>query len=455
MEPSDSSRYHLRHQLPTEMNGVGAPQALKRQKLNACTKFKKLQQKLQEQKHNLPIQLNNQFDALDQEMEDDSQNEPNSYYRPSLQKSRAVNKTKTANKVKPIILWNTTHDIAKRFISSLGVKCNQQKLRSPNAIQVFPNTKEDKQKILEGLKQDTSRQYHTYTETEDRQLMFVLKGLERMDTDAVLTLLKDEKVPANKVTFIKDHKDYPIYKVSFNKESTDVSKLNNEHRYIDSLKVSWEKVNAISRRPTQCKRCQAWGHAATNCGRLYRCMKCKETHGPEKCKRTKEDESPPYCVNCKQEGHLSSSWNCESFKRYQQKIQSRRQIQQPREFTSTPAPWAQRNPSGHRDPYDQSSPSGFGHFPPLKGQNSSGQNQFVQEQSHPRPVYSQHLQSRSHVIPTLEDSQHEFESIPGIQEAMAILSDLYANLRNCRDSLSQAQIVFRFLQPHSLAQSCP
>jgi hypothetical protein len=184
-------------------------------------------------------------------------------------------------------------------------------------------------------------------------------------------------------------------------------------------------------------------------------MKCKETHGPNECQRKKEDDTPPYCVNCQQEGHLSSSWECENFKRYQQKIQSRRRIQNPREFTSTPAPWAHRDPSGRSDPPDQFGPSGLDNFPPLQGIPSYSQNIIVNEQNRHRPVYfSQNSQSRYQAIPTLEDAHNEFNAIPGIQEAMSILSDLFANLRNCPDSHSQAQVVFKFLQPLSFRQSC-
>lgn len=457
MPSGSQTRYTLRHQQPknTVIDDY-EPQNRKRKKVgdrsNSLDRmnFQKAQQRFQQQQ--LPsatIKLNNKYAALDVEMNEEDQQESNSQFRPNLQSHQT---SKAGIKVKPIILWNTTHEITKRLISGLNLKCCQQKLRSPNAFQVFPESKEDKLKIIEELKKDSSRQYHTYTENADRQLMFVLKGFERMELENVLQLLKNENVPASKVTFIKDDKDFPIYKVSFDKGSTNVNKLNSEHRYVDSLKIIWEKLKMSTRHPTQCKRCQAWGHSAINCGRPYRCMKCKETHGPNECKRAKDDKTPPYCVNCQQEGHLSSSWECDNFKRYDKKIQARKRIQ-PREFTSTQAPWAQRHPSGHQDPSDLFGPSGSSHFPPLKPVNLN-LNNTVHEPNQSRPVYAQNYQSRQNVT-SLEDSRNEFNAIPGIQEAMNILSDFYANLRNCQDSLSQAQMIFKFLQPLNANRTCP
>lgn len=45
--------------------------------------------------------------------------------------------------------------------------------------------------------------------------------------------------------------------------------------------ISWEKI--IKREAAQCRRCQRIGHSASNCNLPYRCVKCKENHGPGEC----------------------------------------------------------------------------------------------------------------------------------------------------------------------------
>jgi hypothetical protein len=460
-------RYNFRVK-PTPQSPIGddVPDAKRRKQDQRSSSvdasmFQKRQEQMQRKLQKHPVKVKNQFDSLADGMDIDPEDQ-NSNYRPALLKTRQRGANESQSKIKPIILWKTTHEITNRFIDGLGLKCKRQKLRTPGAYQVFPNNKEEKVKILAGLREDSSRQFHTYTETDDRQLMFVLKGFEFMKDEEVLEILKAEKLNANKVTRIGkvDQKtDYPVYKVSFAKGSINFAKLNNEHRYIDHLKVSWEKLLQSTRRPTQCKRCQAWGHAAVNCGRAYRCMKCKENHEPKECKRTKDDETPPYCVNCQKEGHLSSSWDCESYKRYNMKIQARRQQHQPREFVKAPAaPWAQQNPSGSQDPSDHFGPSGpingpYGNrnYPPLPGTAVSSQ--CNTEQVHSRPIY-QPSQTRPQANPTLEDLSHEFDEIPGIHEATAILSDFFGQLRRCQDKNAQARLIFRFLYPQQTQPKC-
>ncbi|XP_018574832.1 uncharacterized protein LOC108913716 [Anoplophora glabripennis] len=62
--------------------------------------------------------------------------------------------------------------------------------------------------------------------------------------------------------------------------------------------------------PTQCHRCQRFGHAQSRCTADVKCVKCGEGHHSADC--TKKRETPAKCANCGGE-HLASYRRCSSF----------------------------------------------------------------------------------------------------------------------------------------------
>lgn len=364
--------------------------------------------------------------------------------KPKTSRARTVTEI-LQRKAKPVILLNTSHEQIKRLTNGLGIKCVAQKMRAQGGFQLLPTNKIDKENLIKKLK-EIGQSYHTYTEPEDRQHEFVMLNYERQEPEAVLKALQDEKIPATRVSFLRDHKFNPVYKVSFAKNTISYHELTHQHRYVDSLKITWNKLIS-SRRPTQCKRCQAWGHAAYNCGRPYRCVKCNEKHLPGKepdmhsteemyCKRQKDDNVPPTCVNCNGP-HLASSYECPAFIRYQEKTTYRhaqQQRQTPREFISTKAPWA-NDPSDHKE------------FPSLVEPNGIPKSRNVNEPRQSRPQINQtQFHAGKKPVPTLEDLTNEYKSIPDIEEATAILQDLFRQLRNCPTPLAKAQKMLSFMQ---------
>lgn len=357
-------------------------------------------------------------------------------------------------KTKPVIMLNTSHEQVKRLTSGLGINCVAQKMRTKGGFQLLPKNKKDKEAIIKKL-QDSGQPFHTYTEPEDRQNEFVMLNFERQEPELVLKALQNEKIPATRVSFLRDHSEYPIYKVSFAKNTISFHDLNYQHRYVDSLKITWDKL-VSRRRPTQCKRCQAWGHSAFNCGRPYRCVKCNEKHLPGKepdehlpeeiyCKRNKNDDTPPTCINCNGP-HLASSYQCPAFIRYQEKTAARHENQQqrtPREFTSTRAPWA-TDPSDHLQFPSLAGPSGQSNYP----SREINSRQIVNEprQSRPTENVGTPFHDGRQSVPTLEDLTNEFKSIPDIKEATAILKNLFRQLRNCPTPLAKAQKMLSFMQ---------
>lgn len=71
--------------------------------------------------------------------------------------------------------------------------------------------------------------------------------------------------------------------------------LQNRVRNILYTKITWERWR--NDRPiSQCRNCQTWGHAASNCHQPPRYLKCAAGHRTMDC--TLPDEAQPKCTNC-------------------------------------------------------------------------------------------------------------------------------------------------------------
>jgi hypothetical protein len=388
------------------------------------------------------ISTQNSYESLDDDMGNNNNiNNPaenSRSFRPQLNRHEDNVQTKT----KPVIVCNTTNELMQRYMKELGIKSPLSKLgRSSYRIQ--PNNPDEKKKLCDKLS-SLNIEYHTYTEANERKAMYVLKGLDRLQPETVQKMLTDEKIDVNKVTFLIDNENYPSYLVSFNKGTTTISQLVNQHNIINHTRVKWEKLEERTRRPTQCKRCQSWGHAAANCNRKYRCVKCLDDHEPNQCKRTKEDikkESPPSCVNCGKVGHLSSSYECPSFKNYDEKIQRRRPARLPRKFDAAPTQvW--NNQAYYNAAFPRLETSSR---PPPETSSRPQKYNNVN-----RPSTSQTFRAeRKSNLDDFENIQKEFNAIPGLDEAFAILRDLAQELKSQSSNHGRAIVLFKFLNPNN------
>lgn len=83
------------------------------------------------------------------------------------------------------------------------------------------------------------------------------------------------------------------------------------------------KVERQMRRilPTQCFRCQQFGHSKNYCRRPFVCLKCAGAHPSTECSQTRIPN--PICANCGK-GHIASYRGCEEFKKAQAKLLSYR-----------------------------------------------------------------------------------------------------------------------------------
>lgn len=77
-------------------------------------------------------------------------------------------------------------------------------------------------------------------------------------------------------------------------------------KFLNYIRVYWERKNN-DKKIIQCKNCQQWGHAASNCFGVPNCLKCGAEHATADCRVG--EEIPPKCANCNGP-HIASSIEC-------------------------------------------------------------------------------------------------------------------------------------------------
>ena len=180
----------------------------------------------------------------------------------TMPKKHPENQITNLRKPKIITIENVSIETIKTFLSNIQLKekCNLIKRRD-NQVQVQCHCNKDKQAIIVKLKEQ-KMSYFTYSESEDKTQIFVLKRHHFVTVDALLTTLKNENIPATRVSFLRNDENNPVYLVHFEKDIINFFTLTSQHNIIDNLVIKWEKFKKALKRLTQCHRCQQYGHSS-------------------------------------------------------------------------------------------------------------------------------------------------------------------------------------------------
>jgi hypothetical protein len=387
------------------------------------------------------IDTNNQFDELT-DNESDLESFASEILNPPSSKPPPKTAKSTSKPPKPIYVTSASFTGVKNSLTSLSLSKTPDFKIVGKQIKVLAHTKEDKKKIQE--KMTEAKQAHfTFTEPEDRHLQFVLYGHHVNDVDELKEELVSAKIPVSKVTKINRSTDSPVFLVSFEKKSeVTLRLLQNNHGKLNNLIVRWAKFQPKQRRPTQCHRCQRFGHSANNCALPFRCVKCLDTHEPGQCTRTSR-EGLPSCVNCGIEGHASNSPTCPAFKKHIDSIAAKKQKdirdRQPREFPATRYNWNQ-----HAAPTVASQPAPSTSHPQIVNRNNREYRPFLSSQvSRPAP-------DPSNSFSQLREIQAEFAAIPNIDQTIALFANLVAELKAARNQSERLSVLMHYCDNKSL-----
>ncbi|KAK9721117.1 hypothetical protein QE152_g21706 [Popillia japonica] len=169
--------------------------------------------------------------------------------------------------------------------------------------------------------------FYTYTPRAEKTMAFLIKGLHyECETEDVKNELVELNFKVLSVVKFKNTK-LPIYMITVPK-TVNLKLLQTKVRYLQNTRVYFE-AHFSKREVIQCKKCQAWGHATSNCFlNVSRCVKCADEHRSFECK--KERDIPARCCNCRGD-HPASSMECPAYKKAldERNRRSRKPVQLP------------------------------------------------------------------------------------------------------------------------------
>lgn len=407
----------------------------------------------------LPTIVSNQFDNLNDDVDMDNESIASSQQSTSHSRgthNRHKTRTTTEPKPHPIVISHVTNTIVQQLLNLPGLKSKGCFMKKGENYQIHASTMDDKKLLIAHL-DEKQFVYHSYTEKSERKPVYVLKNHYFIEPDELLNKLKSNDIPAIKVSFMSKSQSNPSYLVQFEKTGPPFATLSNIHNKVDLLKIFWEKLNPKRKRLTQCKRCQSYGHTASNCRRPYRCVKCLDTtHKWGECKRNSHDDQVA-CILCGLTGHPANSTKCTKYIEQVNKINNQKKHQVPRQFVSTPAPWNQE--SEGRPTFRL----GNNNFPPLPSQyrpsvrpsasksTSISQRLIVTESDVIHPTHSRYTKENIQKAPREENFFDELSrindevgDIPNLSGVLTMYKDLLYKLKQAKNDKERVLVLIAF-----------
>lgn len=166
-------------------------------------------------------------------------------------------------------------------------------------------------------------QYFTYQKASETPVKVVLRGLPpAISEEEILVELQNLQYPVISVRQFKKLNysemsnerikvPLPLWAISLHNVEGVIGKIKNMTGLFH-LTVKVEDYIGNTG-PTQCFRCQRFGHKAAGCNILPKCVKCGGSHFTKEC--TKDPATPATCCNCKGE-HPANYRQCPKYQAY-------------------------------------------------------------------------------------------------------------------------------------------
>ncbi|CAH1105301.1 unnamed protein product [Psylliodes chrysocephalus] len=284
---------------------------------------------------------NDQSQNRSQQSQISNQQQEQQHKQQQKQKEQASNKEGNLNKGKPppIVLSGILGDIknVKKHLDEVIKEGYYIKYTKNNTL-IFINSISEFKKFSNELK-EIEIEWHTYTLSEDKQHAFVLRGL---DCNPEPEEIKEELQEIHQMTIYQVYKmntkGRPLYLITTDNKTT-LNFLNSNIKHILNTKITWERRHN-ERKLIQCRRCQRWGHATSNCQRNPKCLKCAADHWTKDCLKT--PDTPAKCANCL-EAHPSSYSKCPEYIKVLEAMESKKPVSLRPAPIPSDNPWKIRN----------------------------------------------------------------------------------------------------------------
>lgn len=305
--------------------------------------------------------------------------------------------------------------------------------------------------------------FYTYTPRQEKTYAFLIKGLHAsVECEDVKSELKELEIDARSVIQFKNSRN-PIFMCVVGK-NVSLKDLQNKGRYLQRTKVYYEHY--INKKEiTQCKKCQMWGHATSNCFLKYaRCVKCAGQHLSYECDKSRE--VPAVCANCGKD-HPASSLQCEVYLKHledkNQKSVKQRLVAESRTakrptYINAPPPaenaWTRRRQS--RDPQ----PAAASNMPamlPERPRRTTPPNEQVNNNI---PGTTEHhgledTRSSLNAIESIADIMRDIRKMCDLEWLAGVLGELRAEMSKCTNVVEYAIAVDNFNSKYQHKLRCP
>lgn len=378
-----------------------------------------LEKKMDDDISNNHILKSNKFECL--QIDD----EMNNAYNNSVTATPA----KTKIRVPPIVISNLQMNDLKQIMKKESIDKYNVKFQSVG-IKVFLNDLDDYNKLTNVLKSNNIA-FFTFDRTDTKPLKMICSGLPKFELDYIkeeITIQNEEigKSIIDIKSYMLRHKkfDNELNYVFYLKKGINVNELR-KIRAIGNVIVRWKNFVNKQNSPTQCRRCQRFGHGTKNCNMGPRCMFCGMNHLSLTCELSKkkpEDIVPDdlKCPNC-EEKHSANDASCAKRRIF---IEIRQNMQPKKRLTSA------NISQNRRSRYIENSSN----FPALtKATNNSHYfEQFQPQTKLPLPL-------KTSWTPQKQASTELFT----IEEISHLLSDAIHTLATCKSKTDQFNAIMQ------------
>lgn len=291
----------------------------------------------------------------------------------------------------------------------------------------------------------TKKHFFTHDIPEDKTQKFVLSGLYDMDTDTVKQQLIDADVHCIEVKRMKTkNANSCLFLVYFADKAINLDTLK-QTRAIGNVIVKWARYITTKNGPTQCNKCQIYGHGSKNCNLPPRCLFCGGKHSKNDCIHADGNDFTPRCCLCNG-NHNANAAECPSRLNYMQMRSSTSTATKRHQLiTKQPANSVtrQQNPA-----FTNAS------FPPIKQTQERAQNAWTSLFQPPTAAAASGPISRpatTATLPSMPQSLLSGAQTPAphpsnselftMDELLQISSELITNLAKCTNKIEQFQVI--------------
>lgn len=269
-------------------------------------------------------------------------------------------KRSTTTRTPPITVIGKTRREVLDMCKSAGAKEDDVILKQTTVgINIYVSKRDNFTLLRDSIKQSSN--CFTHELPDEKHTKIVLKGLFRMEIADLLAELESKQIKPVDVKYISPKRpkfdDQMNYLLFFKKGEMTLNDLK-KCRSLCYLKVEWEFYIPKKFGPTQCHRCQMFGHGSRHCSLPVRCLYDGESHETHQCPSVQDGlmhpEFTPKCANC---GgcHFANHPTCVKLQQYLQvqealndknshRNRSRQPVNRVPDLTNFPAlPQPQRN----------------------------------------------------------------------------------------------------------------